>query len=145
MQTFDYRFRVPLHDIDAAGVMFFAHLYRHAHDAYEAFMAEVGYPLDGLLREGNYLLPLVASEAKFQQPLFHGDTITVRLDLARVGNSSFTVRYRFLDQEGNQRAELTTSHVWIGAADRRTAPLPEELRNALQPYLQGAGEAGVKP
>ena len=43
MQTYNYHFTTSLHDIDAAGVLFFAHLYRHAHDAYEAFMSDIGF------------------------------------------------------------------------------------------------------
>ena len=42
--AFFYRFTVRLHDIDAAGVMFFGHLFRHAHDAYESVMANLGQP-----------------------------------------------------------------------------------------------------
>jgi len=37
-RPFEYRFTVQLHDTDAAGRLFFAHLFRHAHDAYEALM-----------------------------------------------------------------------------------------------------------
>lgn len=30
--------------------MFYGHLFRHAHDAYECFMGEIGWPLDRLIR-----------------------------------------------------------------------------------------------
>jgi len=135
MPSFDYRITVALHDIDAAGVMFFAHFFRHAHDAYEKFMAEQGCALDALLREGRFLLPLVGSEASFRQPLRHGESITIRLNLSRLGESSFTMRYRFLGGDGTMHAEVSTSHVWIDAVTRRSNPLPALWRERLQLYL----------
>ena len=48
-KPFEYRFSIRLHDTDAAGVLFFAHLLRHAHDAYEAFMEQAGFGLVGLI------------------------------------------------------------------------------------------------
>ena len=51
MQTYNYHFTTTIHDIDAAGVLFFAHLYRHAHDAYEAFMSNIGFSLDEIIRK----------------------------------------------------------------------------------------------
>ena len=74
MQTYNYHFTTTIHDIDAAGVLFFAHLYRHAHDAYETFMSDIGFSLDEIIRN-NSKLPLVHSEAEFLQPIRHGDRI----------------------------------------------------------------------
>jgi hypothetical protein len=48
-EPFRYDFRVALHDIDAAGIMFYGHLFRHAHDAYEAFMGAIGFPLERII------------------------------------------------------------------------------------------------
>ncbi|MFP4063447.1 MAG: acyl-CoA thioesterase, partial [Halochromatium sp.] len=78
----EHRFRVALHDTDAAGVLFFAHLFRHAHDAYEAMMARIGWPLDGLIRERQLGLPLVHAEADYRRPMRHGDQVAVRVERA---------------------------------------------------------------
>jgi len=72
-----HRFEVHLHDTDAAGVMFYGHLFRHAHDAYEAFMAELGFPLARLIRAAQWHLPLVHAEADYEGAMCHGDHILV--------------------------------------------------------------------
>ncbi len=125
----EHRFRVALHDTDAAGVLFFAHLFRHAHDAYEAWMATLGFPLDALLRDGRLRLPIVHAEADYRRPLHHGDAVRVRLALAEVGDSAFTLDYRFLDVHGDLVASARTRHVGVDHQGRRT--LPDALRRAL--------------
>jgi 1,4-dihydroxy-2-naphthoyl-CoA hydrolase len=126
----EYRFRVRLHDIDAAGVMFYGHLFRHAHDAYESFMDALGFPLDGLTRDG-YRLPLVHAEADYLLPLCHGEDIGVRLDVSALGESSFTLAYGFRDGAGILRARVGTVHVHLVRDRQKAVPLPEGLREAL--------------
>ncbi|MFM1892805.1 MAG: hypothetical protein RLZ44_1882 [Pseudomonadota bacterium] len=128
---YQHEFVVALHDIDAAGVMFFAHLFRHAHDAYEAFMAELGLPLSEVIRQRRWLLPLVHAEADYRAPLRHGERIEVRLAVEDLGTSAFTLGYRFQDAAGNVRATAKTVHVHLAADGKGSAPLPQELRDAL--------------
>ncbi|HSQ06210.1 MAG TPA: acyl-CoA thioesterase [Chromatiaceae bacterium] len=125
-----YSFRVRLHDIDAAGVMFFGHLFRHAHDAYESFMAGLGWPLTDLIQTG-VLLPLVHAEADYRQPLRHGEEIRVEVACEHLGRSSFTIGYGFYDAQGGLRATARTVHVHLGPDSAGKAPLPEAIRSAL--------------
>jgi 1,4-dihydroxy-2-naphthoyl-CoA hydrolase len=92
--AFEHRFRVALHDTDAAGVLFFAHLFRHAHDAYEAWMATLGFPLDAIVRDGELRLPLVHAEADYRRPLRHGEAVTVQLAVGEVRERSFVIDYK---------------------------------------------------
>ncbi|MDM7914542.1 MAG: hypothetical protein QUU85_04650 [Candidatus Eisenbacteria bacterium] len=38
--------RVRFHEADPAGIVFFARVFRYAHDAYEAWLRSIGLPLD---------------------------------------------------------------------------------------------------
>jgi 1,4-dihydroxy-2-naphthoyl-CoA hydrolase len=131
-QPFEYRFSIRLHDTDAAGVLFFAHLLRHAHDAYEAFMERAGFGLAGLIAGTGPHLPLVHAEADFLAPLRHGEQVHVRLGLARLGGSSFTLEYEFLGSEGNIRARARTVHVALAPEGGKSVPLPDALRRQLE-------------
>ncbi len=128
---FHGRFTVRLHDTDAAGVMFFGHLFRHAHDAYEAFMADLGFPLDGLIRAQRWQLPLVHAEADYSAPMRHGDMVNVAVSVAEIGRSAFTLTYDFRGSEGRRCAAARTVHVCISAAAGGKCPLPPALRAAL--------------
>jgi 1,4-dihydroxy-2-naphthoyl-CoA hydrolase len=137
-KSFSYGLTVPFHEIDAAGIMFYGHLFRHAHDAYEGFMASIGFPLDRVIREGESLLPLVHAQADYRFPLRHAERVAVRLCVEEVGRTSFTLGYRFEDQEGRVRAEARTVHVHLDAKLRSSAPLPDALGKALADWLCGA-------
>jgi 1,4-dihydroxy-2-naphthoyl-CoA hydrolase len=132
MKTHTHEFRVALHDSDAGGVMFFAHHFRHAHDAYEAFMASIGHPLDRLIREGRTLLPLVHAEADYRAPLRHGQSVSVHVSVAAVGSSAFTLDYRFVDDEGRTCALARTVHAHLDRDRGASAPLPAEMAAALE-------------
>ena len=134
MQTYNYHFTTTIHDIDAAGVLFFAHLYRHAHDAYEAFMSDIGFSLDEIIRN-NSKLPLVHSEAEFLQPIRHGDRVTIVLQIKNIGISSFTVNYRFTGEQGRQLATASTTHVHLDADGKKNSALPDALHTELSKYL----------
>jgi len=139
-QAYEFRFRVSLHDTDAAGVLFFAHLFRHAHDAYEAWMTELGFPLDEIIRDGHLALPLVHAEADYKRPLRHGDLIRVELRLDELRASSFSVGYRFMTTEVAVAATARTIHVAIRPGDSASRSLPDALAAALRSRLNSTAQ-----
>ncbi|MCF7980208.1 MAG: acyl-CoA thioesterase [Chromatiaceae bacterium] len=126
----EHHFRVALHDTDAAGVLFFAHLFRHAHDAYEAMMARIGWPVDGLIRGRQIGLPLVHVEADFRRPMRHGDQVDVVIELKELGERRFSLAYGFFigDQEV---ATALSVHVAIDPRTGKSQALPTSLISAL--------------
>ncbi len=125
-----WRFPVMLHDTDAAGVLFFAHLFRHAHDAYEAFMAARGLLLHRIIAEGEWGLPLVHAEADYTRPLHHGDVVAVHLEVESMGERSFTLGYRF-ECKGACCATARTVHVAVDRSGRAIG-LPETVMEILR-------------
>lgn len=131
---FEHELTIPLQDVDAAGVVFFAHVFRYAHEAYERFMAEQDLALPQLIRSGEYLLPLVHAQADYRRPLRHGERIRIELSVAEIGESSYTLRSRLLDVHGQLRAEVRSVHVALDPGSQRPMPLPAVLREALTRY-----------
>ncbi|BCB26252.1 1,4-dihydroxy-2-naphthoyl-CoA hydrolase [Sulfurimicrobium lacus] len=129
---YEYRFQVRLHDTDHAGVVFFAHLFTHAHDAYEAFMASVGLGLGALIADG-VRLPVAHADADYLLPLHHGEEVAVTLAIAELGRTSFTVAYEFRC-DGELRARLRTVHVFLDTQSGRPADLPQDMRAQLGPF-----------
>lgn len=137
----NYRLTVTLHDIDAAGVMFFAHVFKYAHDAYEQWMTQQGFSLAQILREHQFALPLVHAAADYHAPLRHGDVVDVILSIAELKSSSFTLEYQFVPLAGqsvnsinqmNQPAvTVTTVHVCIHQQSGKKRALPPGLVNLL--------------
>lgn len=137
--SFEYDYVLPLHEVDAAGVAFFAHALRHAHDAYESFMASLGLSLQGLLNEGLYRLPLVRCEADFVAPIEHGDQVRIELWVEALGNRSFTLGYRFVAPTGETLVRVITRHVLVANETGRPAALPAAMRRRLQDFAHPEG------
>jgi 1,4-dihydroxy-2-naphthoyl-CoA hydrolase len=129
--VYQHKLTVPFQDIDAAGVVFYAHLFRYAHEAYEHFMQQIGCSLHELLAEGSYLLPLVHAEADYRRPLRHADKLQIELRLKRLGRTSFTLGYRILGEDQLEHASLKTVHVVLDRTTQRPLTLPDSLREAL--------------
>jgi 1,4-dihydroxy-2-naphthoyl-CoA hydrolase len=130
---FLYTVTVRLHDVDAAGIVFFGHYFRYAHDAYEAFMAEIGFPITEMIQK-KWMLPLVHSEADFKQPARQGERITIELRPVRIGKSSFTIGYMFKIKD-REIAKLTTTHVSLGRSGKGAERIPSPLESELCRYL----------
>ncbi|GAB0147396.1 thioesterase family protein [Marichromatium sp. PS1] len=137
-RPFEYRFTVQLHDTDAAGRLFFAHLFRHAHDAYEALMREIGQPLPPMIAAQTLLLPLTHAEADYLQPMQHGERICVEVEVLELRQRAFSLDYRFLDAAGRLAARARTVHVQIALEPGSARSLAPELRAALEPHLAAA-------
>ncbi len=133
--SIEYRFFIRLHDTDAAGLLFFGHLFRHAHDAFESFMAEIGFPLDRMIQEGQALLPLAHAEADYRRPLRHGDQVRVLVRVLEIRRRSFAIGYRFMNLQGELAASASTIHVQVSGDITPAAALSEPLRTALSAYL----------
>lgn len=121
---------IQLHHTDAAGILFFGHLFMLAHDAYQAAMAALGLDLRRILDDGAYLLPIVHAEADFKAPLRVGDAIDIRVRVERLGRGSFTLVYDFVQGTGDVAATARTVHAAM-APEGVAMALPDELRAAL--------------
>ena len=134
MKTYDYRFRVPMHHVDHAGVLFFANLFIHAHDAWDAFMRSMEADLAQLIEDGKWCIPIVHAEADYTQPMRHGDEVDIRLQIERLGRSSIGVVYIFIGRDGEQLAVAHTTHVFVDAVTNHSSEIPADLRKRLQGY-----------
>jgi YbgC/YbaW family acyl-CoA thioester hydrolase len=134
MNYYDYRFRVPMHHVDHAGVLFYANLFIHAHDAWEHFMRSQDADLAQLIADGQWRIPIVHAEADYTLPMRHGSEINIRLQIERLGRSSIGVVFIFIDQDGEQLAVARTTHVFVDAVANHSSEIPTELRTSLQRY-----------
>jgi 1,4-dihydroxy-2-naphthoyl-CoA hydrolase len=128
---FVWRTTVKLHDTDAAGLLFYGHQFKMAHDCYEAMLESIGFPMGWWLREADCFLPIVHAEADFMLPLFVGDQVEIRLRSEKLGNSSYTLVQDFLDSKGRTVGTVKTVHVVVNKKSGRKTTIPDKFRAAL--------------
>jgi 1,4-dihydroxy-2-naphthoyl-CoA hydrolase len=133
-RDFTCRLSLGMSSVDRAGVLFYPELFRHAHDAYEALMASLDEGLGAYFEPGRPAIPIVHAEADYQRPMRHGNEFRVHLSVAQLGDSSMTLAYEFLGDDGKSCARAQTVHVFIDPDKGRPVPIPAELRAKLQRY-----------
>lgn len=134
--AFEQVYCVPFQEVDAAGVVFFAHPFTRAHEVYEAFMEQIGVPLSTLRERLGIGLPIVHAHSDYMVPMRHGERVRVVLSLARLGDASFTTACEFQDASGRPLARVGLAHCCIAVDTGRPCPLPEALRERLRGAAQ---------
>lgn len=120
-----YSFTSRLHDIDAAGFMFYARSFYHLHDAYEEMLNEHNLKISDILK-GQSLFPISYAEADFKAPIKLNQFITIEIVQAELEADRFTLRYDFKNEQGKTVITALTRHVCIDKKSHKATALPEE-------------------
>ena len=131
---FTYETSVKLHNTDAAGLLFFADQFNLAHDCYELFMESIGFSFKHIIQESDFLLAIVHAEADFLQALYSGDRLTIKLKVAKIGTTSFTLAYDLTMDKKGTVGTAKTVHVCIDKSSREKKDLPDPLVAALSEH-----------
>jgi 4-hydroxybenzoyl-CoA thioesterase len=94
----------------------------------------LGINYDGLIGARRLGLPTVRLEVDFTAVSRHGDSLTLRLHLARVGGSSMHLEHSFW---GGEQLRLRARQVLVCTSleTHRPQPWPEDIRAALAQQL----------
>ncbi|MEK7348444.1 MAG: acyl-CoA thioesterase [Candidatus Eisenbacteria bacterium] len=138
--SFSFTTPVRFQDVDAAGVLFFGRVYDYLHLAYEEFWVSGGVDRAYFFAGAPWVVPIAHSEADYKAPIRHGDTITVTIDVVKVGRASFELRYGVTGAGGpaDRRVAARTVHAFATReAEGRLKPtaIPAELRVFLLRHL----------
>ena len=134
---FVYRKTVRLYHTDAAGILYYSHIYTLAHDAYEEMLRKIGVSVPYILNESDFMLPFVHSEADYKDTITVGMELDINLKVERIGNTAFTLTYHFLNKKGTEVAYVKTASVSVDKKTLRKIPLPDKLRVGLQKVANG--------
>jgi YbgC/YbaW family acyl-CoA thioester hydrolase len=134
--------RVRWGDVDAAGIIFYGSYIRFFEIAETELFRAVGLPYGKVFEELNIWLPRVHLECDFHRAAQMDDLLEVSVYVARIGKSS--LRLNFEVRKKNEAGEIeeklmATAHFVLVSTDRenlKPLPVPDELRRALEPYLQ---------
>jgi len=124
---------VHFSETDPAGILFFSRVFEICHHAFEAFLAERGFPLARVLTDVDWLLPLVHAEADFAAPIRLGDTIAVDVKVERMSAGSITFTFALATKERGPVATVRHVHAAIDRGTWKPRKLPDEVRTHLGP------------
>ena len=121
------------YDIDRAGIVFFATLYKYCHATFETLLQEMlGPNLEQSFAAGAWPMPLVHSEADYAHPVRLGDRIVVSLEVAHLGRTSIAFAYDLTGSDGVHRAKIKLVHAFVDPVHFRSAPVTPEIQAGLR-------------
>jgi len=127
---FTYQRTIRMQDTDATGVLYFANQLQIALEAFEAYLAEQGFSIGEMVAQGNFLLPIVHTEADFFAPVYLSDQLTIELEIEHIGTTSFTVDTKFFKGDACV-GTASIVHVALSQEDSTSIPIPPILINNL--------------
>jgi len=82
------------------------------------------------------VVPLIASiHADFIEPIFYEDDIVMETRISHLGNKSFTLRQRAINQKtGRVVCQAETGMVCYHLAEQRSTEIPAHYRAAIEAY-----------
>ena len=128
---FCYSFTTRIHDIDAAGVMFYGRIFYHIHDAYEDFLNHHQSGIDKLLKT-EIILPISHTEASFKAPVFLNEEIDIEIFLQQFKGQEFSFFYQLVDKKRIVRATAITQHICLNRISKKRQNLPDIMKNVLE-------------
>ena len=131
--AFEMQQKVLFRHCDPAGIVFFPRYFEMMNDCVEAFFdTALDCPFERL--HAGSAVPTAQIETRFAAPSRHGDRLTLRLRVERVGRTS--ARYRMTAHCGEAlRFDTTATLVHVDGTGR-PAPWPEPLRQGLTDRLE---------
>ncbi|MEO8387686.1 MAG: thioesterase family protein [Polaromonas sp.] len=140
---FQTRKQVRFHHCDPAGIVFYPQYFYLLHEVQEDFLAHIGFP-EHVLIAGGMGVPIVDLKVEFLGMCRHGDSLTITLELTRLGNASLGMQYEIHGDPaspGGVSAIKLRAHgvvVYSELPNGKPAALPEPMRDALAPYLKAS-------
>lgn len=126
--------QIRFHHCDPAGIVFFPQFFYLLHEAKEDFLAHIGFAQHRMIESG-FGTPVVDIKTGFLGMCRYGDDITISVAFSKLGNSSIGMDYEI---HSSSILKLKSSWVLVYSelSGGKPVRIPDDLRNAMQPYLQ---------
>jgi acyl-CoA thioester hydrolase len=136
--------RVRWGDVDAASIIFYGSYIRFFEIAETELFRAVGMPYGKIFDELDIWLPRVHLECDFLRAPRLDDLLEVSVYVGKIGRTSVRLNFevRRKTEDGTIEKDLmATAHfvlVSTNRVDLRPIPVPDTLRQALDPYVMGS-------
>lgn len=129
---------VEFYETDAAGIVHFSNFFRYMEKCEHAFMRSFDEEAQKALTATDSGWPRVHAECDYLAPAHFGDLLTIRMNIAEIGQRSLTYQFQILCKttivaEGS----MIIAHVIKTDDGIQSIPLPGALKKALESSIAG--------
>jgi acyl-CoA thioester hydrolase len=133
-QVFRHRLRVRYGECDPQGVVFNANYLAYFDVILTEFWREAVGSYNAMVEAGADMV-VAESRIRFLSPAAFDDEIDFELRVARLGNTAITTRIG-AQVAGRPVVEGEIRHVFIDPPTKQKRSIPDEIRQALEPYRE---------
>jgi acyl-CoA thioesterase FadM len=141
MTAFRRPVTIRFEEADARGVLFYGRLQALAHHVWEDFVvSQLVERWEDWFESRDFVAPIKHAEATYHRPLRPGHHYVAELAIAKVGESSFEVVTKFLDESTSEAVLCAEARVVKVLADPNTwkkIAIPAGIRERLLRHLTG--------
>lgn len=122
---------IPFHLSDAAGILFFGHVFSLAHQAFEQFIIQqLECDWESWFRHPDWVVPIKHAEANYLFPVQTGQECRFEIMIGSIATTSFTVITSLFQQ--NHCCTVKTVHVFCNPHTKQKIPIPSRFMSRLQ-------------
>ena len=125
--------RVDFPMVDMAGIVYYPRIYDLAHRFFEEsweLICGISYPK--IMQEMKLGFPVVDVKSTFHLPIKYGDSVTAKISIINVGNSSCKWSYQFYNQDSLLLWTSEQVTVCVNLEKMDSVSIPKNLRNGLE-------------
>jgi acyl-CoA thioester hydrolase len=135
-RSFSHRLRVRYSECDPQNVVFNSHYVAW----FDVLMTELWREVPGgyarMMETGTDMV-VAEVNVRYMDGARFDDEVELRANVTRMGTTGMTTRIEVL-RDGQPLAEGQLRHVFIDLATKAKKPIPDDVRDALEPYLAEA-------
>ncbi|PSG97562.1 hypothetical protein BRD56_05020 [Thermoplasmatales archaeon SW_10_69_26] len=129
--------------IDKAGIVYHPHFIDYFNQAYEDFLEELGFDEKNFRSDHGVRVPVVNVDVDFEEPMGSGDRLEIHVTVRKLGRSSMVFHFDTTDaREDHTVVEGEVTRVTVDDSFQPT-PIPEAIRQALEPHLEDDDETAA--
>ncbi len=134
MGAYETTLTVRFGQVDYAGIMFYPRFFDNFHAAFEDMFGDrLGVPYMSILKDRRLGFPTVSIQTEFKKPFRFGEPMRLRVDTAKLGTKSATLRYRGFNGDATEPSvEALGTIVAIDLDSFETLPFPDDIREVLE-------------
>lgn len=125
---------IQFSNCDPAGIVFYPQFFYILSETKEDFLIRIGHPQHHYINKLRKGWPMVRLETDFKRPSRYGDQIDVDIEVFKLGRTSLGLKYTIRGDDGERlvaHSTIVLTHLDTG----KTLPIPDDLRDALTPYV----------
>jgi 4-hydroxybenzoyl-CoA thioesterase len=131
--------QIRFSDCDPAGIVFYPQYFVMFNGLVEDWVNdELGVGYRALIVERRIGLPTVRLEVDFLAVSRLGDTVTLALQVERLGGRSMTLALQCTDADGSLRMRMRQVLVTTSLDTHRAVDIPSDMRAAIERSMSGA-------